>query len=72
MNVVRHETVGPDAAPGPARGLAEEVAVELLIGVLEEGLLAAIAALGDVIGNAGQDDAGETGQGQSPDRAATA
>lgn len=57
----RHQAIRPNTRPRPTRGLAKEVAVELEIGVLEEGLLPAIAALRDVVGNAWNDDAGKAG-----------
>ena len=40
---------------------AEQIAVERVVGVAEEGARAAVAALGDVVRQAGNDDAGETG-----------
>jgi len=43
--MIGHQAVGDDLAARPPRGLADEVAVERKVAVLEEGLLAAVAAL---------------------------
>jgi hypothetical protein len=39
----------------------QKIAVERVVGVGEEGARAAVAALGDMMRQAGNDDAGETG-----------
>ena len=39
------------------------IAVKRIVAVLEEGLLAAIAALGEVVRNAGKDETGEASHG---------
>jgi len=70
VHVVGHQAIGPDLTAGAARGFGEEVTVERVVGVFEERLLAAVAALRDVIGNAGNDDAREPGQGASSPSAA--
>jgi hypothetical protein len=62
MDVIGHQAIGPDARPGAARRRGEQVAIEREIIVLEEGLGSAVAALGDVVGHAGNHDAGEAGQ----------
>ncbi len=41
--------------------LAEQVAIECVVGVSEKRARAAIAALGNVVRQAGNDDAGEAG-----------
>jgi len=61
MDVVGHQAIGPDFAAGTARSVGQEVAIQRIIGVFEERLLTAVAALGHVIGRAGDDDAREPG-----------
>ena len=60
--MVWHQTIGPHADTGLARGLANEVAVQRIVVGLEKGRLAAVATLRDVIGQTGDDEAGETSQ----------
>ena len=69
MHVIGHQAVGPDVRPGAPRRLREQIAVELIIAVFEEGLLAAVAALGHVVRQAGQNEARETDHGGQPMRA---
>jgi len=59
--VVRHETVGPDFRSGAVAGLRQEIDIEGVVTLLEEGCSPAVAALGDMMGHAGDDDTGETG-----------
>ncbi|MDX6751047.1 hypothetical protein SH611_14595 [Geminicoccaceae bacterium 1502E] len=61
MNVVGHQAPRPDLEAGGARVLAQEPLVEGVVVRAEEHLLAAVAALGNVVQQAGGDDAGETG-----------
>ena len=68
MYVIGHKAVGPDLGSSLARCLAEKVAVQREIIVLEECLLAAVAALRDVIGDAWNDDAARRAM-LPPDRA---
>jgi hypothetical protein len=44
----------------PLRRLGEQVETERIVGVFEECPFAAVATLGDVMGNAGQNHAGKT------------
>jgi len=44
--------------------MLEKIAVQRIIRILEECLLPAIAALGDMIGDAGDNEAGKTGHPQ--------
>jgi hypothetical protein len=55
MDVVGHEAPGPDGDLGGAAVLAQEVAVEAIVGVAEEGALAAVAALRDVMRHSRRD-----------------
>ena len=53
MDMVRHQAIGPDRRPRAPRRFGQQVTVEREIAILEKELLAAVAALGDVIRNAG-------------------
>lgn len=57
--MVGHQAIGPDLGLGLARRFRQEVAVQRIIVVAEERLLAPVATLGHVIGIAGQHEAGE-------------
>jgi hypothetical protein len=47
---------------GRAAIFREQVAIERIVGLLEEGARAAVAALGDVVRVTGDNDTGEAGQ----------
>ena len=53
--MIWHQTIGPDLDPRAHGGLRQEIEVEFVVAVLEERSLAPIAALGDVVRDAGQD-----------------
>ena len=59
--MVGHQAPGPHLDLGRAAVLRQQIAVERVILVAEKGARAAVAALGDMMRNAGDDDAGETG-----------
>lgn len=59
VHVVGHQAVGPDLHSGPAGCLGKEIKIERIIAILEERLFATVAPLGDVVGNAGKDQAGK-------------
>ena len=61
MDMVWHEAIGPDRHGSLVHLPAQDIAIDILIAVFEEDRLAAIAACGDVMGTAGNDNAGETG-----------
>ena len=63
VHVVGHQAIGPDLHPCLARGIGQQVQIQLIVAILEEGLLAAVAALRHVVRDAGQHDAGEAGHG---------
>ena len=65
MHVVRHQAPGPHRDVGGAAVLGEQVAIERIVGVGEESARTAVAALGDVVRVAGDDDTGETGHASS-------
>jgi hypothetical protein len=54
MHVIGHQAVGPHFNARPASGIGEQIKVQRIIAVLKESLLAPIAALGDVVGQAGK------------------
>ena len=56
----RHQAIGPYLDAGLDGLLGQEVAVYLVIAVLEEDRLAPVAALGDMVRQTRDDDAGET------------
>ena len=45
MHMVRHRAIAPDLGLGPVRRFGEQIAVQLIVLVVEEGRLAPIAAL---------------------------
>ena len=61
VHVVGHQAPRPHFDIGGATMLGKEIAVERIVAVGEEGACSAIAALGDMMRQAGNDDAGETG-----------
>ncbi len=56
-----HHTPGPDRHASRPAGLSEQVATMLAVTLLEERPLATVAALGDMVRQTGNDDAGEAG-----------
>ena len=60
VDVVGHQAPGPDRDPCGPGVLGEERLVEEVVVRAEEGRLAAIATLGDMVRQAGRNDAGET------------
>ena len=61
VDMVGHQAIAPDLDMRPPCGVGEQIEIELVIAILEKGLLAAIAALGDVVRDAGEDEAREAG-----------
>jgi hypothetical protein len=61
--MVRHQYPGPDFDPGRRGIFGEQVAVERIIPVVEEGPGTAVAALGHMVRMTGEDGAGEAGHG---------
>ena len=61
MHMVGHQAPGPHRDVRGARMLAEQVAIERIVGVGEKRPRAAVAALGHVMRQAGNDDAREPG-----------
>lgn len=63
MDVIGHQAISPYLSARASRSLSQEVAVEYVVGIPEEHLLPAIAALRHVIWIAGQHEARETRHG---------
>ena len=61
VDVVGHQHPGPDLDAGGAGALGEQVAVEGVVLVAEEGGRPAIAALSDVVRVSGKDGTGKAG-----------
>ena len=71
MNVVGHEHPSPHFDAGRRRMLGQQVTIEAIVVVAEESTCASVAALGDVVRQAGKDGAGKAGHGGNlarPDR----
>ena len=64
VDMVGHEAIGPDLHAGLARLLGQQIAIDLMIAVLEEDRLPPVAALGLVMREAGNDQAGEARHGK--------
>jgi hypothetical protein len=57
MHMVRHQGVGVNGATFSSRHLAESTAVAQVIGIIEEARLPVVAALDDMLRDAGEVDA---------------
>src|SRR4051812_3812073 len=68
VDVVRHQAPGPDPGSAPGAEMAEQGQVASVVAVREEDALAAIAALGDVMGQSRQDGAGGSRHGGQTNR----
>ena len=69
VDVIGHQAIGPDGDAEPQAGFGEPVPVERVIVRPEEQRLVAIGALRDMMGSAGNDDAGDAGHGAGATRA---
>ena len=61
MHMVRHQAVSPACDAVLAAPARQEIAIEFVVVVAEEHPLAPVAALGDVMGKTGDDEAGDAG-----------
>ena len=61
MDVIGDQAPIPDLDIGGPPRAAEEIAIEQLVLGIKERLLPAVATLGDMVPNVGNDDPGETG-----------
>lgn len=68
MDVVGHQAIGPDLDRRLGRRFAEQVAIEAVIRIAEERRLPPIAALGDMVRNVGNDQAGDASHGAASRR----
>jgi len=64
VDMVGHQAMAPDLDPVLARLLGEQVTVEFMVGVREEHGLAPIAALGDMMRQAGDDETRDASRGR--------
>ena len=60
MNVIRHQAVGPNRQVLLLAAVFEQIEVQEVVSIFKENLLACIAALGDVVGNAFQQNTGDS------------
>ena len=65
MNVVRHQTIGPASDAVLAALASQKVAIELVVVIAEEHSLAPVAALREVMGKSGDDEASDTSHGRA-------
>ena len=63
VNMVGHQHPGPAGDACGLQAFSQEIAIERVIGIDEEGALAAIATLGDMVRQVGDDDTGKAGHG---------
>src|ERR1700722_1704143 len=59
VHMVRHQAPGPHLYLGRAAIFGEQVAIQCIVGIAEEGACATIAALGDMVRVTGNADTGE-------------
>ena len=60
VNVIRHQAVAPNREALLCTVVPEQVQVERVVSIFKEDSLATVAALGDVVGDAFQNDAGDS------------
>jgi hypothetical protein len=60
MHMIGHHAPGPHRDIGRAAVLRQKIAIERVVCIVEEGARTAVAALGDVVRNARDNDAGQT------------
>ena len=64
MDVIGHQAIGPDFRPRLSAALGEERKIAPVVVVAEKGFLAAVAALGNVVGVSGDDQSRQTRHGR--------
>ena len=64
MDVIRHETIGPNFDTVSDAMLGEQVSVESVVVFLNKDLLATITPLRDRVGNTANSDSGKPGHGR--------
>ncbi len=60
--MVWHQAITPDLRPSAFGSFSEQIAIQFVIAIFEEGLRPAIAALGHVMGKSRQDEARQAGR----------
>jgi len=63
VDMVRHQHPGPDLDLSRAAGYRQEIAIERIVGIAEEGLRPPVATLRHVMRQAGDDETGEARHG---------
>jgi hypothetical protein len=63
MDVVGHQAIGPGLHPAPPGLLGQEVALPILVALLEKDRLSPVTPLDDMVRQTENDDASETGHG---------
>lgn len=69
VDVIGHQAVGQDSQPMPRRLLGQQIEIGPSVVIDEEDILAIVAALDDVVGQAGKDDARDARHGRRVPRA---
>ena len=62
--MIGHQAVRPDRDTMLAALLTQQIAIEFVVGVGEKHVLAPISALGDMMGQTGNDETGDAGHGR--------
>src|SRR5712691_11449449 len=65
VDVLGHQAIGPDRDAVLAALARHEIAIELVVAVAKEHPLAPVAALRHMMGQAGDDEAGDAGHGEA-------
>ena len=60
MNMVWHQAIGPNLAPGPRSTLGQHIQIERIVGFFKKHLPAPVAPLGDKMRQSGNDKASNT------------
>jgi len=61
MDMIGHQAVGPDRDTMLAALLTQQIAIEFVVGIGEKHVLAPISALGDMMGQTGNDETSDAG-----------
>jgi hypothetical protein len=65
MDVVGHQAISPHLGAGTPAAFGQQVEIKGVVALFEERLVATVAPLGDVMGQAGNDEAGKAGHAES-------
>jgi len=61
MHVIGHQAISPDLDAGLAALLGQQIGIKVLIPILNEDRLATVSSRRDAVGNAGNNDASDSG-----------